>query len=417
MFDPQHDLTIDAPIIGRILPRLPDLLDALFEAGLAAVPGTEALPQGHFHDELMPTIVQMTAAVLRSIEEQRSLTAEEFDDVVGATVRQLAEDRIPLKLLIRSVYGWSVRLWQEARTAAEPEDLPDLFAFSDRLLEIATLLTMAMAEAHTEVERSIYGTEREARRALCAALLKGADTTELAARADITVAETYDVLALRIGRFDKTVPLAVNAVTRKRVRLVQQALDTLAGTTALNTFDGNSGVALLPALAPSAQHAPYANLAADLAAKVGADVIVIDAGTVPSADLTAAAAEASEIGGLAQALSRPTGTYLLDDFMLEYQLTRPGRSRDRLAQRIIPLVAHPHLIDALEAHIKHGSDRKAAAAEVHLHPNSFSYRLRRIGELTGFDPSDPGESRLLAAALTVYRLYPPQTVSENDAPS
>ncbi|MFT3660435.1 MAG: helix-turn-helix domain-containing protein [Gordonia sp. (in: high G+C Gram-positive bacteria)] len=36
-----------------------------------------------------------------------------------------------------------------------------------------------------------------------------------------------------------------------------------------------------------------------------------------------------------------------------------------------------------------------------VHPNTYTYRLRRIGELTGLDPTVPHESRMLAAALMV----------------
>ncbi|WP_280214844.1 PucR family transcriptional regulator [Nocardia cyriacigeorgica] len=86
-----------------------------------------------------------------------------------------------------------------------------------------------------------------------------------------------------------------------------------------------------------------------------------------------------------------------------YQLTRPGRARDRLAERIAPLSTRPHLLAALDAYLRHGTDRKTAAAEVHVHPNTFSYRMRRIAELTGLDPADPAGTRVLAAALTVVR--------------
>jgi DNA-binding PucR family transcriptional regulator len=74
---------------------------------------------------------------------------------------------------------------------------------------------------------------------------------------------------------------------------------------------------------------------------------------------------------------------------------------------VIPLLSSPHLIDALEAHLVHGGDRKTASRLIHVHPNTFTYRLRRIAELTGLDPSDPSDSRMLAASLTVYRLDSP----------
>ncbi|MGY4102881.1 PucR family transcriptional regulator [Nocardia sp. R16R-3T] len=74
-------------------------------------------------------------------------------------------------------------------------------------------------------------------------------------------------------------------------------------------------------------------------------------------------------------------------------------------QRITLLLGNPHLLEASQAHLRHGSDRKAAAARLHVHPNTFSYRLRRIAELTGIDPADPNNSRLLAASLTIQRIH------------
>ena len=44
-----------------------------------------------------------------------------------------------------------------------------------------------------------------------------------------------------------------------------------------------------------------------------------------------AAREAAEIAAPARLSGRPTGVYRLDDLLLEYQLTRPGPARDRLA--------------------------------------------------------------------------------------
>ncbi|WP_308188513.1 helix-turn-helix domain-containing protein [Nocardia spumae] len=42
---------------------------------------------------------------------------------------------------------------------------------------------------------------------------------------------------------------------------------------------------------------------------------------------------------------------------------------------------------------------------MHIHPNTFSCRLRRVAELTGIDPTDPHGSRFIAAAPTVHQLH------------
>jgi hypothetical protein len=302
------------------------------------------------------------------------------------------------------------RLWDETAALAEPADLPDLIEISHILLDLLMHTTIAYGETHADVEQSVYGDEREARRALCTALLQSApvqNVQDLAARADTALADSYHMLSLHVAPADLSHPLADNAIARRRMCVAQQALDDLAGATALHTFDGVSGIALLPVGGGRTDRPLYPAIAHDLARQFATPVVAIEFADIPRAELPETALQIAEFGTLARRLGRPTGTYQLDDLMFEYQLTRPGPARDRLATRIRPLLERPHLLEALEAHIRHGSDRKAAAAEVHVHPNSLSYRLRRVAELTGFDPADPHGSRLLAAALTVYRLYPP----------
>ncbi|MDG4863407.1 helix-turn-helix domain-containing protein, partial [Streptomyces sp. T-3] len=43
--------------------------------------------------------------------------------------------------------------------------------------------------------------------------------------------------------------------------------------------------------------------------------------------------------------------------------------------------------------------RRPTAAELHVHPNTVDYRLRRISELTGLDPANTADVPLLSAAL------------------
>ncbi len=206
------------------------------------------------------------------------------------------------------------------------------------------------------------------------------------------------MLALRVPSEQHPPPVAT-LMARRRVRVLQSILDDVVGRAALHTFDGTSGVVLLP----GGPHQHAEQVTAATAQRFDTAVFVADGGEAARADLPAAGRAATELAELARALGRPAGSYRLDDLLLEYQLTRPGRARDRLAERIAPLSTRPHLLAALDAYLRHGTDRKTAAAEVHVHPNTFSYRMRRIAELTGLDPADPAGTRVLAAALTVVR--------------
>jgi DNA-binding PucR family transcriptional regulator len=42
----------------------------------------------------------------------------------------------------------------------------------------------------------------------------------------------------------------------------------------------------------------------------------------------------------------------------------------------------------LEAHLAHPGDPRTAAASLHVHPNTFRYRLRRIAQLAPLDLDD-----------------------------
>ncbi|MGV9838937.1 PucR family transcriptional regulator [Nocardia niigatensis] len=403
MIDDQYGFALDSPLLTRLLPRLASIATDISDAGLAALEGAGDLPPTLYTREVLPAIVAGSVLLLEATDERRRLGPDEIAEIVMPITRQQAEERIPLRLLITSVFGSVRRVWSEIASSTTESDLPDQAALVDLLLDVMGQVVIAVVETYSDVEQSIYSAEREARRALCSALLHGGPTEDLAARADTTLTTHYDVLALLTSPADPVAPLADTAGGRRRIRVVQQALDRLAGSTALTTFDGTSGIALLPARTDAGC---YSTLAVDLSADLGADVLVIESRGASLAGIPVAAREATELAELAHCLGRPTGTYGMHQLMFEYQLTRPGRARDALAACIQPVVDHPHLLDALEAHFKHDGDRKAAANDLHIHPNSLSYRLRRITELTGADPATPDGARLLGAAMMIHQLYP-----------
>ena len=388
----------------RMLDRLPRIAERILASGLGATPPAADLPDGHFR-EVLPAIHGCAHAFLHSVDQGREFTHDEAAQFIVPVVERHAQDRLPLRLLVEAVHASARQVLREAVALSDPDDMDQLVDFGDRMLGLLMHVNAITVESYAEMAQSIHHAEREARRALCRALLRGQAPGELAVRAGIALAERYSVLAIELPRTEHPAA-AAHLLTRRRIRLLQQTVDQLAGVAVLNTFDGSSGIILLPNGSADADH-PSSTLARELATQFGTSVVVAELPGVAVESIPDATQLATELAALARLLERPTGAYLLDDLLLEYQLTRPGAARDRLAERVAPLLRSPHLLETLDAHLRHGSDRKAAAAEIHVHPNTFSYRLRRIAELTGTDPSEPTGSRLLSAALIVHRLYPP----------
>lgn len=387
-------------LAARILDRLPQIAERILASGLGTTAPAENLPADHFL-EVLPGIYGCAHGFLHALDQQRDFTYDEVAGFVGPIVERHAEDRLPLRMLMEAMHRSAQQVLREAVALSEPHEMDQLVDFGSGTLELLMHINVITVQGYAEVEQSIYHAEREAKRALCAALVRGQAAEEQAARADTALADHYLVLAVQL----RTEQSTANLLMRRRIRILQRALDRVADAAALHTFDGTAAIVLLPSGSAPLDSAGDA-LANQLSEEFGTDVIIAETDWTARDSVPDAARRANEIAELAHLSGRPTGVYRLDDLLLEYQLTRPGPARERLAARLAPLHDTPHLVRTLDAHLRHGSDRKAAAAEIHVHPNTFSYRLRRIAELTGIDPSEPADSRLLAAALIAQRLRP-----------
>jgi DNA-binding PucR family transcriptional regulator len=81
--------------------------------------------------------------------------------------------------------------------------------------------------------------------------------------------------------------------------------------------------------------------------------------------------------------------------------------------------AGPALTDTLDAYLDSGGAIEACARKLFVHPNTVRYRLKRIADFTGRDPTNPRDAYVLRVAATVGRLssqatsptsiYPPVT--------
>ena len=78
--------------------------------------------------------------------------------------------------------------------------------------------------------------------------------------------------------------------------------------------------------------------------------------------------------------------------------------------------AGPTLIETLDAYLDCGGAIEACARKLFVHPNTVRYRLKRITDFTGRDPTQPRDAYVLRVAATVGQLnYPthPSSVGNN----
>lgn len=95
-----------------------------------------------------------------------------------------------------------------------------------------------------------------------------------------------------------------------------------------------------------------------------------------------------------------------DDLLPERALAGDGHARRALARDVFqPLHdAGGGLLETLVCFLDQGSSIEGAARLLFVHPNTVRYRLKRIHEVTGFNPSAARDSYVLRMSLTLGRL-------------
>ncbi|MCV7031138.1 PucR family transcriptional regulator [Mycobacterium sherrisii] len=79
--------------------------------------------------------------------------------------------------------------------------------------------------------------------------------------------------------------------------------------------------------------------------------------------------------------------------------------------------AGPTLIETLDAYLDCGGAIEACARKLFVHPNTVRYRLKRITDFTGRDPTQPRDAYVLRVAATVGQLnYPAPTSTVGNNP-
>lgn len=98
-----------------------------------------------------------------------------------------------------------------------------------------------------------------------------------------------------------------------------------------------------------------------------------------------------------------------DDLLPERLLSGDSTARRTLIDRAYrPLVeADPSLLETTAGYLYLGRSVEASARTLFVHPNTVRYRLRRVADLTGWDPTSAREGFVLQLAISAGRLSDP----------
>ncbi|QSE89176.1 helix-turn-helix domain-containing protein [Rhodococcus pseudokoreensis] len=360
-----------------------------------------SLPGEQLQSDVMDFTIVCLGLGIQMLDEGISPTDEDLAEVRNSSARW-AREGFPLKLVLRILHEGIREAGDLVASNAREEDLPELLVIQKVMFSLLECVTVAATTSYVEELEAVNSERDGAAVNLVTALLSGRNAATAARHAGVELADEYVVLGLSIPSHptEAVTHRRKAVVARQKLHRLQIELADAAGGAALCSLSPDGGTLLLPG---SPERAWMVSLLDRIGAAAGVP-LTATATRVRTDGIPAAADQVHELLGLAHQLGLEPGLYEMDDLALEYQLTRPGPGRTYLARLLEPLKGSPELVETLEVHIGHDLNRQRTAKQMHLHTNTVDYRLKRVAQLTGCDPTRPSGLRRIQAALVARRL-------------
>jgi hypothetical protein len=373
------------------------LVDAVLDQLVTEIPLYAQLPREELQGDIRRVIDRSLRAFIETFRTGRPPDSDALGPLRESATRR-AEEGVPLEALL-AAYHLGGRICADHVAAGfRPEELADALTLNRLILDFLQTVTAAVSASYFEERQTIAGEDQATRQSLLTALLDGGPAAEVARRSGLRLPSRYVVLGLAFGSHADEQQPGVDAkiVARRKLRRIRVELDRTPAGPAMSSLSPADGIALLPESAASLE-----DLRVRMSKAAGVEV-TLTATTAAPAEVPRAVTMVQELLEVVRIYRLPAGVHLLDDLVLEYQLTRPSPARDQLALLVAPLVARPDLLQTLRCYLSHGRSRRLTAAELHVHANTVDYRLRQVDKLTGLDPAQAEQLPRLVAALAAH---------------
>ncbi|MGW5381456.1 PucR family transcriptional regulator [Nocardia sp. NPDC003963] len=368
------------------------LLDHL--AGAEGVEPGSAMPCGVLRREAAEVVagcLELVAAALQG----RAL--DEVPEPLYRRIEDWAAEGVALEAVQHATHLGFRFVLDLLAGRARGADGPMMVVAGQRLAEVLDHVITGFTRAYLREFRAHTAARHAGAEALAAALISGTGTAETVRENGFRNVDSYSVLALALSG-----PVHAGADTggdgsdaRRRLRRLRAELGLGADMPPARLSEAG-GTVLVPRHRDDESTVVrlFERLRVAAAGPLLATVVHAHRDEVPDASR-----RAHELLDLAQRLHRPPRLYRLADLAVEYQITRPGPARQRLATALDPLLSQPELLHTLATHLANDRNRQLTARVLYIHANTLDYRLRRIAQHTGLDPAHADDLWHLQAAL------------------
>lgn len=333
--------------------------------------------------ELIPSVRENLSLAVRVLKRGAAPRADELREGRRLGARR-ASQAVPLESVIQAYRSTERTIILDLFSDAHSWPVRLTSHYADLVISTFDLLTQEVIDSYRETAASVEAASRRVENELVRAIADGEVlTAEFDARVStLGLDPKLPRLALAIGAVAAT-DFALLHRLRRRIASVVQPF--AVGPTVF----GDVGELVVGIVSPHRDLDAIESAIAGVVEDEGAGRIVVGIGRLVD-DLGSAHTSCHEaLQTAAAALRSGSGQRVLSytAAIVDVLLGANPRIADVLvATRLDALDAHPHLIETLEALIQHDLSQSAAARSLFVHVNTVAHRVRRIHELTGFDP-------------------------------
>jgi hypothetical protein len=368
-----------AAVSERVLADLEPVVERMGRAYRAEIPEYAAMSDAAIETDVLPVSRRLVTTFLSCLVEDRPPSGREL-----AAFEQSGRDRlhtgVPLESVLHAYRIAGREAWSALCAAVAPGEERLLAELGARWIEIVDRTSSALARAYLAASHDRLRDLDSRRRELVEALLTADDPAEVASvslRFSTALAPTY-------------VPVLVAGSG------AASGIDGLLSGAPSGTLGGHrsaGGADRVLLLVPGRLAAPLQRPG------------VLTAWGRPAACGRELLAEVRSVEALlttALAEGHRKGSFGPDDLLVEQLLLGNERVADALRRRVADVLRDRDpagvLVPTLRAYLASGSVPETARRE-HVHPNTVSYRLGRVRELTGLDARVPQDSAVLVLGL------------------
>jgi sugar diacid utilization regulator len=349
--------------------------------------------------ELIPSVRHNIELAIEVVRRDHAPNYRELANARSLGVRR-ASQSVPLESVIQAYRSTERVILLDLLSDSRSWPAEQASRSADLVITTFDLLTEEMINSYRETSSDIDAARRRMENELVMSVVSGLPVThdQIAGSIrilNIDVSAPWFAIALLSEAADDGAQLDLQRLRRRLAAKLQPVASAV--------LFGDVGKMTVGLISPrgDAENTIKA-LSSSLDSFAGDARIVCGVGET-TGELGRAQESCSQAGDSARAaLIRRDGTSIVSyrEALLEVILSgRPAAAEALVQSRLAPLFAHPHLLETLGTLFDEDLSQSRAARRMFVHVNTMGHRVKRITEITGYDPTRTADVVEMALAL------------------